>query len=68
MGVSSGETHAHGDEDHGHRDVDAALVVSHEAPPAGHASEGVAHHPSTGQNLEALRSVPAADDLDDEAR
>ena len=40
MSVSADEITAHGDEDHGVRDVNSLLVVAHEAPPAGHPTEG----------------------------
>src|SRR5579883_979147 len=39
MSVSSDEVSAHGDEDHGVRDVDAFLVVAHEASPSCHPSD-----------------------------
>lgn len=44
------------------------LIVTHETSPAGQPAKGPLHDPSTGQNLEALRSVPASDDLDDEVQ
>ena len=39
MSVSADEVAAHGDEDHGVRDVDAFFVIAHETSPAGHPSE-----------------------------
>ena len=53
MDVSAEEVSAHGDEDHGVRDVDAPLVVAHEMPPADHPSEGALHDPASGQDLKA---------------
>lgn len=63
MGGSSGKLGTYGDEEHGLRNVDAALEVICEAPPAGHLSEAAFRDPRTGQNLETLRFIPAANDL-----
>ncbi len=51
---------AHGDEDHGLGDVEAGLIVAHEAAPPCHPAEGAFDHLSAGQNLEALLVVGAA--------
>src|SRR5271170_615388 len=66
MCISADEISTHGDEDHGVRDVDALLVVAHEASPTGHPAEGPFHDPATGQNLEAFLVIGSADDFDDE--
>lgn len=66
MSVSADEVAAHGDEDHGVRDVDAFLIVAHEASPSCHPSEGALDNPAPGQNLEALLIIRPADDLDHE--
>lgn len=57
MSVSSDEISAHGDEDHGVRDVDALLVIADEAAPACHPSE---------RALEASLIIGPGNDLDDE--
>lgn len=47
MGISSDKVSTYGDEDHGVRDVDALLIIAHEAPPAPHAAEGAFESPRT---------------------
>ena len=54
MDVSAEEGTIHGDEDHGVRDVDAPLIVAHEASPAHHPSEGALPDPAAGQGFEAF--------------
>ncbi len=66
MGISSDEISTHGDENHGVRDIDALFVVTHEAPPSCHPSEGSLDHPASGQDLEALLVVGSPYDLNDE--
>lgn len=66
MSVSALEVAAHCDEDHGLGDVDPGFVVSHEAPPSDHPSEGSFRDPPAGQNLEALLGVGPSDHLYDE--
>src|SRR5665213_393283 len=65
MGVSADENAAHGDQDHGVRDVDALLVVAHETSPARHPAEGAFDDPAAG-HLEPLLVVGPTDDLDHE--
>ena len=57
MSVSAGEITAHSDQDHGAGDVNSLLVVAHEAPPAGHPTEGALHHPAAGQDEHLARYV-----------
>ena len=52
MGDPPEEEGAEGDVDHCLGDVEALLVVSHEASPAHHPSEGSLHNPTTGQEME----------------
>ena len=66
MSVSANEVSAHSDEDHGLRDIDALLVVAHEAAPPGHRSEGAFDDLSTWQHLEALLIIGSMNDLDNE--
>ncbi|MBV8924909.1 MAG: PAS domain S-box protein, partial [Bradyrhizobium sp.] len=65
VGGSADEIAAHGDENHGLRDVDALLVVAYQAAPSGHPAESSLHHPAAGQDLETLLVVAAFDDLKD---
>src|SRR5260221_4378326 len=63
---SADEKASHGKEDHGLGDVEAALVVTHEATVAGHPSEAALDHPAARHNFEAGLGVEAANNLDDE--
>src|SRR5580698_8709780 len=66
MGISSQEDAAHGDEDHGFGDVEALLVVAHEAAPAGHPAEGAFDDPAAWQDFEARVFVAPTHDFDGE--
>lgn len=66
MGDAPEQEASHGDVDHGFGDVEAGLVVAHEAMPAGHPSEGPFDHPAAWLDLEALLARDLAHDLDGE--
>lgn len=68
MSVSADEVCAHCDEDHGARDVDALLVVAHEAAPSGHPAEGPLSDLASWQDFEALPVIRSTDDLDHEVQ
>ena len=57
---------SHCDMDHGLGAIDALLIVSHEAAPACHPSEGTLDDPAAGKDLEALRRIGPPDDFDGE--
>lgn len=50
----------------GLEDVDALLVIAHEATPSSEKSNGSLDHPASRQHLEALFSRDPSDDFDDE--
>ena len=52
--------------DHGLRDVEALLVVAHQAPPTDHPAEGPFNDPPPGDNLKAALLVRPAYALDGE--
>lgn len=57
---------AHGEENHGFRDVDASLVITDEAAVSGQPADAALNHPAAGDHFEARLGVGAAHDLDDE--
>lgn len=66
MSDTSEEEGAEGDVDHCLGDVEALLVISHQASPAHYPSEGSLHNPTTGQDVETCGAFDPADHLDDE--
>lgn len=66
MGETPDKKTAHGDEDHGLRDVHALLVVADETTEAGHPAESPLDDSAPGQHLEGWFAVDAADDLEGE--
>src|SRR5918994_663759 len=66
VSVSAQQVSAYGDEEHGVGNVDAALVVAHEPPPASHPSKGALDYPSARKNLEATLAFGSANDLEQE--
>ena len=60
------EEGAEGDVDHGLGDVEALFIVSHEASPAHHPTEGSLDNPTARQDVEACGAFDPADHLDDE--
>lgn len=52
MSVSADEIAAQSDKDHSVRDVDALLVVAHEAAPSYHPAEGALDNSAAGQDFE----------------
>src|SRR5678816_999462 len=57
---------AHGEVDHGFGDVEAPLVVAHEATVACQPTEAALDDPPARQYFEAGLGIEATDDLDDE--
>src|SRR5215203_4078209 len=51
---SAEQVSAHGNEDHGLRDVDAGFVVAHQTSPACHPAEGSLRRPNGGAGLQSL--------------
>ncbi len=66
MGDASEEQGAPANVDHGLGDVQALLVVAHQAAPTGHPAEGALHHPAPRQDLEADLVGQLAHDFEDE--
>lgn len=54
-----------GDGDHGLGEIEALLIIAHQAAPTSEPADGPLDHPAPGQHLEAKRAVDAADDLSD---
>lgn len=66
MSDSPEEKRSERDVDHGFGDVEALLIVSHEASPSGHPAEGSLDHPTSGEDVETFLAFDAPYDLDDE--